>query len=75
MIIENCFSKLGTSIPDFKQDILQTWEIGNIVFLKLEQTSEKFEKPLPALHMMEFNSDGKITYFHAFDDTHGLNNF
>ena len=24
-MVENCFSKLGASIPDFKQDILQTW--------------------------------------------------
>jgi len=71
-MLENCFSKLGASIPDFKQDILQTCEIENIVFLRIDQTSEKFDKTLPALHMMEINSDGKITFFHAFDDTHGL---
>ena len=71
-MLENCFSKLGTSIPDFRNNILQTWEIENIVFLRIDQTSEKFDKTLPALHMMEINSDGKITFFHAFDDTHGL---
>ena len=74
-MVENCFSKLGASIPDFKMGILQTWETENIVFVRTDLTSEKFDKPLPALHMMEFNSDGKITFFHAFDDTHGLNNF
>jgi len=71
-MLENCFSKLGTSIPDFRNNILQTWEIENIVFLRIDQTSEKFDKTLPALHMMEINSDGKITFFHAFDDTHEL---
>ena len=71
-MVENCFSKLGASIPDFKMGILQTWETENIVFLRIDETSEKLDKPLPALHMMEFNSDGKFTFFHAFDDTHGL---
>ena len=71
-MLENCFSKLGTSIPDFKNNILQTWEIENTAFLRIDQTSKKFDKALPALHMMEINSDGKITFFQAFDDTHGL---
>ena len=74
-IVENNFSKLGASIPDLKINILKTWETENIVFVRTDLTSEKFDKPLPALHMMEFNSDGKFTFFHAFDDTHGLNNF
>ena len=71
-MVENCFSKLGASIPDFKMGILQTWETENIVFLRIDETSEKLDKPLPALHMMEVNSDGEITFFHAFDETHGL---
>jgi len=74
-MLENCFSKLGASIPDFKMGILQTWETENIVFLRIDETSEKLDKPLPALHMIEFNSDGKITFLHAFDDTHGLGVF
>ena len=31
-MLENCFSKLGASIPDFKINILKTWETENIVF-------------------------------------------
>ena len=71
-IVENKFSKLGASIPDLKINILKTWETENIVFVRIDQTSEKFEKTLPALHMMKVNSDGEITFFQAFDDTHGL---
>ena len=71
-MVENNFSKLGASIPDLKINILKTWETENIVFVRSDLTSEKFDKPLPALHMMEVNSDGEITFFHAFDDTHGL---
>ena len=71
-IVENNFSKLGASIPDLKINILKTWETENIVFVRSDQTSEKFDKPLPAFHMFEVNSDGEITFIHAFDDTHGL---
>ena len=71
-IVENNFSKLGASIPDLKIYILKTWETENIVFVRSDLTSEKFEKTLPALHMMKVNSDGEITFFQAFDDTHGL---
>ena len=71
-MVENNFSKLGASIPDFKINILKTWETENIIFVRSDLTSEKFDKPLPSLHMMEVNSDGEITFFHAFDDTHGL---
>ena len=44
-MLENCFSKLGTSIPDFKNNILQTWEIANTVFLRIDQPVKSLTKP------------------------------
>ena len=39
-IVENNFSKLGPSIPDLKNNILKTWETENIVFVRIDQTSD-----------------------------------